>query len=728
MRLKLKAMDTTVPDIQCRLMAAALPALPQVLVQLVSHCESEDAGMGTLAELLSRDAALAAKVLRVAASPAYRRGPVPANLELALTTIGIDMVRTMLLTESVYQTFNGFAATRGLDLRSFWAHSIATAISARAIAGKLGYTQVEEAYLAGLLHDIGRLALVTAAPDEYAANFHAEDGQPLCATEERTLEITHPEAGAMLIEGLALDSFLADSIRYHHEPLERLQTAHPLVRLTALADAFAVHAATPDGIPPDVARMAGFSPEEAREHVRALAEQIAHLAASLGIELPDETRPPLPVPRTAASKASIHGSDRLNEKMRDLILVSKTAEELRKFQEAGACTRAIVKSSVILFGLSDAIVLTGAAGSDVLTPAGLEDGRMRLSGLSLPLDEENIAGMAAMHGTAAFHIPPRVASVVEDQLLRYFRTDALVALRLSPSSEEPVVLLGAMSAGQARLLQRRQHLLGDFGRESGSILGRALQQQGAVEDGAEFPDTAIASEFQLAARRVAHEVNNPLSIIKNYLALLDRKAGNMQAIGDELSVVAEEVDRVAQIVNDFAREQQALPDDSTDVNGALAHAARIFSESGSLHPEVRIAHHASREPVRAAIDPRVLNQVLVNLVKNANEAMATGGRIDLRNAGLVPRDGRHWIAVSVADTGPGIPDALMPSLFSPVASNKDGPNRGLGLSIVHDLVTKAGGRISCRSNNAGTVFDILLRPAPLHAAPFHAQPESGEHG
>lgn len=723
---QVQMMETTVPDIQSRLIAANLPALPQVLVQLVSHCESEDAGIGSLAELLSRDAALAAKVLRIASSPAYRRGPVPANLEQALATIGIDMVRTMLLTESVYQTFNGFAITRGLDLRPFWAHSIATAISARAIAGKLGYAQTEEAYLAGLLHDIGRLALVAAAPDEYATNFHAEDGPSLCATEERTLEITHPEAGALLIEGLALDSFLADSIRYHHEPLERLQTAHPLVRLTALADVFATHATSPDGIPPDVAHMAGFSPEEAHEHIRSLAERIAHLAASLGIEVPKETRPALPARRAAAANTSILGSDRLNEKMRDLMLVSKTAEELRKFQEADACTRAIVKSSVILFGFTDAIVLSRSAGAGgdnlTLTPSALEDGRMRLSGLSLPLDEDNIAGMAALHGMAAFHIPPRVASVVEDQLLRYFKTDALVALRLSPSAQDPVVLLGAMSAGQAQLLRNRQHLLGDFGRQSGTILGQALQQ-GAAEDDVGLPDAALADEFQLAARRVAHEVNNPLSIIKNYLALLDRKAGSRQAIGDELSIVAEEVDRVAQIVNDFAREHQAQPEDSADVNGALAHASRIFAESGSLHPEVRIAHHASREPVRADIDPRVLHQVLMNLVKNANEAMANGGRIDLRNAGLVPRDGRQWIAVSVADTGPGIPDALSHRLFSSVASTKDGPNRGLGLSIVHDLVTKAGGRISFRSSNAGTVFDILLRPAP-----FHAQPEPGDHG
>lgn len=712
-------METSVPDIQWRLMAASLPALPQVLVQLISHCESEDAGMAALAELLSRDAALATKVLRVAASPAYRRGPVPANLEQALTTIGIDMVRTMLLTESVYQTFNDFATTRSIDLRPFWAHAIATAISARAIARKLGYAQVEEAYLAGLLHDIGRLALVTAAPDEYAANFHADDDDALRATEERTLEITHPEAGALLIEGLALDSFLADSIRYHHEPLERLQTAHPLVRLTALADVFAMHAGTAGGIPPAAARMAGFSQEEAREHAATLAEQIAHLAISLGIEVPKVTRPVLPARRKAPAETSVLGGDRLNEKVRDLILVSKTAEELRKFSDANACSRAVVKSSVILFGFSDAIVLSRSPGSDALTPAALEDGRMRLSGLSLPLDEGNIAGMAALHGIAAFHIPPRVASVVEDQLLRFFMTDALVALRLSPSADEPVVLLGAMSAGQAQLLRSRQHLLRDFGRQSGAILGQALQQGGE----AGLPDPALAREFQLAARRVAHEVNNPLSIIKNYLALLDRKSGSRQAIGDELSVVAEEIDRVAQIVNDFAQEHQAQPDDTADVNGTLAHSARMFSESGSLHPEVRIAHHASREPVRAAIDPRVLNQILVNLVKNANEAMANGGRIDLRNAGLVPRDGHHWIAISVIDTGPGIPDSLMSRLFSPVASTKDGPNRGLGLSIVRDLVTKAGGRISCRSSNAGTVFDILLRPAP-----FHAQPEPGERG
>ena len=81
------------------------------------------------------------------------------------------------------------------------------------------------AYLAGLLHNVGRLALLATAPKEYAFNFTARDDEDLCAVEQRTLQITHTEAGAWLIERWQLDSFLADSVLYHHEPLARLEAA-----------------------------------------------------------------------------------------------------------------------------------------------------------------------------------------------------------------------------------------------------------------------------------------------------------------------------------------------------------------------------------------------------------------------------------------------------------------------------------------------------------------------
>jgi signal transduction histidine kinase len=75
---------------------------------------------------------------------------------------------------------------------------------------------------------------------------------------------------------------------------------------------------------------------------------------------------------------------------------------------------------------------------------------------------------------------------------------------------------------------------------------------------------------------------------------------------------------------------------------------------------------------------------------------------------VVERDGLHYVALTVSDTGPGIPDTVRAQLFQPVASTKEGSNRGIGLSIVHDLVRSHGGTIACRSSRGGTMFDILL--------------------
>lgn len=97
------------------------------------------------------------------------------------------------------------------------------------------YPHLEEAYLAGLMHDVGRLVLLATAPREYALVFLAKDDDILCEIEERTLKITHQEAGAWLIERWNLDSFLSDSVLYHHESASRLGNTHPLIRITLLA-------------------------------------------------------------------------------------------------------------------------------------------------------------------------------------------------------------------------------------------------------------------------------------------------------------------------------------------------------------------------------------------------------------------------------------------------------------------------------------------------------------
>jgi len=692
-------------DIRSRLAAARLPAIPQVLVQLIAQCEADNAGMTALAQLLANDPALSAKVLRVATSPAYHRGPHVASLERALTTIGIDMVRTLLITESVYQAFHQLGSGAGVDFRPFWRHAIATAVSARMVAEQLAYPQFEEAYLGGLLHDIGRLALVAASPDEYAVNFSAADDLGLCAREERTLEITHAEAGAWLLESLNLDSFLADSVRYHHDPLPQLAHAHPLVRIVATAELIAGAVESGQIDAERLAAQTGIDPDVLRQHGKSLAAQVEELAKLLGFD------PESDAPATQQAAAA----NPLGDKVRDLMLVSKATEALGRQRGVDACCRAIVGASIILFDFADAILFAVAPSGKALAPVALAEGRQRLAGLSLPLEGEGIAATLATSDGVAFYLPAQQPSIAEEQLRRVLAADGLVALRLGAPEQAAHVLIGAIGAGQARHLRTRLSLLRDFGRQAGSALESLVRKEGAER----AANSALVDEFQMASRRVAHEVNNPLAIIKNYLGVLQRKAVGEQGMGKDLEVLGEEIDRVAQIVSEFARSQGVAARDETDPDSALEHAARLFQESQSFNPGVRIRCTPARSPVMARISSARLNQILLNLIKNANEAMPDGGEIELRNSGVVRGGADDMIAISVSDTGPGLPEDVQAQLFTPVRSTKGGQHQGLGLSIVHELTVAAGGRISCRSGRGGTMFEILLPLAastPLQAA------------
>src|SRR5450830_621609 len=186
-------------DIRNRLLIARLPAMPQILIKLIEHLQADDLGMAELAALIANDAGMTAKILAVANSSAYHRVHRQVGLEPALMALGTDMIKTLVISESVFQTFNSFPHSGSADLRSFWKNSLTAAVIARDIAKRMDYPHIEEAYLAGLLHNVGRLALLATAPKEYAFNFTARDDEDLCAVEQRTLQITHSEAGAWRI-------------------------------------------------------------------------------------------------------------------------------------------------------------------------------------------------------------------------------------------------------------------------------------------------------------------------------------------------------------------------------------------------------------------------------------------------------------------------------------------------------------------------------------------------
>lgn len=688
-------------DIRNRLLIARLPAMPQILIKLIGHLQADDLGMKELAALIANDAGMTARLLSVANSSAYHRGARSAGVEQALTTLGTDMIKLLVIGESVVQTFNSFPHSGSIDLRRFWKHSLLAAVIARELATRMGYAHAEEAYLGGLLHNVGRLALLATAPQEYGFNFTARDDEDLCAVEQRTLQITHAEAGAWLVERWNLDSFLADAVLYHHEPNPRLQTSHPLIRIVRLAHLVASHDAADSALDGAMALCGIDAP--ALEQVReAAGRQVLKVAAQLGIDLDGADE--IAAPPAWAARAPDPVQQRLADEVRSLVLVSEAGQALARQDSEGGLLEAMTRSARILFDFDTTVLLLEKPASGELVGVPTPQ-HQRVADFAVPLGRGGaLAQVALDQRMACFDRAAPELGLAEQQLLRILGSESMVCVPLVNGSRCLGLLVGGVAAWQVSGCRQRERFLQAFGGQAAQALQTALSERGQ----ARRQLASATEEFREASRRVVHEVNNPLAIIKNYLSVLDNKLAKREPVVGEMSILNEEIDRVGQLISGLAE----LP---TDVRGGTVDCARVadevlrlFRATEYVPANVQLVAAGGQQAALAEGDAAVLKQILVNLVKNAIEALGEGGRIEIACRGHVSRERRVYVELVVSDNGPGMTPDVMANLFSPVRSSKPGDNHGLGLSIVHALVRKMDGMISCRSGRAGTAFEILL--------------------
>ncbi|WP_229416958.1 HDOD domain-containing protein [Massilia eburnea] len=704
-------------DIRNRLLIARLPAMPQILIKLIELLQADDAGMPELAALIAKDAGMASKILSVANSSAYQRHNRALGLEQALVSLGTDMIKTLVISESVFQTFNNFPHSGSTDLRAFWKGSLTTAVIARDIARVLDYPHVEEAYLAGLLHNVGRLALLATAPKEYAYNFTARDDEELCAVEQRTLEITHAEAGAWLIERWNLDSFLADSVLYHHEPVPRLEAAHPLIRIVRLAHQLCYHADMPAAAA-DAAALCGIEEDKLDAFVKSAARQVARAAEALGIDLAGADD--LPAPPAAPPAPVDPVQARLSEEVRNMVLVQEMGQSFARQQGEAGMLDAMTRSARILFDLESTVILLESPTGHALQGAGGGEAQQRLAEFSVALSKPGLLADAANGRQLAF--ATRAAAgvgIAEEQLFRIVGSEALVCLPLVAGQRCLGMLVGGLPAWQLPLLQKKERFLQAFGSQAANALETALSERGHTRRQVAH----VAEEYREASRRVVHEVNNPLSIIKNYLSVLDAKLARREPVVSEMSILNEEIDRVGHLINGLADLQPSDGGSAANVARVVEDVLRLFRATDFLPASVQVVTRMQDGPQEIDGDADLLKQILVNLVKNAIEAQPGGGRIEIANRGLVNRERRLYVELVVSDAGPGLSQEVLANLFTAVKSSKEGKHHGLGLSIVHSLVKKMNGMISCRSGAHGTSFELLLpaRGSTSQLAPVQAR-------
>lgn len=253
--------------------------MPEVLIKLNELMANPDTSAGDLAKIVSADPAVSTNILRIVNSAYYGLQVRVSSLSLAISVMGFDMTKKVALKAAVFSTFASHREkSRHFDPSSFWKHAVYAGVAARALAMKsklFADMHPEDAYIAGLLHDIGKIILLEKSTAEYLAMLRksVQLGRPEAEGELEDFGYTHAEVGSVLAIRWSLPEDLAVAIRYHHAPA-RDPFHRSLSSLIHLADQLAWRAQMPSTVgtpmPPldhDVYGEIGLTPEQVEELV-----------------------------------------------------------------------------------------------------------------------------------------------------------------------------------------------------------------------------------------------------------------------------------------------------------------------------------------------------------------------------------------------------------------------------------------------------------------------------
>jgi signal transduction histidine kinase len=213
----------------------------------------------------------------------------------------------------------------------------------------------------------------------------------------------------------------------------------------------------------------------------------------------------------------------------------------------------------------------------------------------------------------------------------------------------------------------------------------------------------LAAMGTLAAG-VAHEVNNPLASISSLVQMLKSKNGD-RSTREKLDLISTQIQRISRVtrdLTDFARVRPAARS-LIDINDTVDSSLRLTSLDADFQ-KLRLSVIRDENLPRIVADPDQLQQVFLNLLLNARDAMPDGGELTVRSY----RRGVN-IGVSVCDTGHGMDESVRKHIFDPFFTTKSaGRGTGLGLSVCYGIVTAHGGRIEVDHADAGCTLTVLL--------------------
>jgi len=580
------------------------------------------------------------------------------------------LIKVLVISESVLQTFNALRQSIQLDLQPFWQHSLHVAVLARELAKRLNTPLTEEAYLSGLLHDVGRLALAVAAQNDLGDLFDAPDDDTLCAREQGRVGMSHLQAGVWLLTQWHLNTALIDSVNLHHDTAQPAPDPKPLTWLLQMAHQMVDMPLTDRAQLAKLADKQGQRADDLQAIAQTAALQVEQIAKDLGLSINADSAPQHKANTTPSPRLDGH-QEQLARDVFDRSVFNEMAMTLVGKHNMHAALTSMREHASALLHLEDSVILLLRDVPRMLVATSVGEGHRQHDALSFGV---------ATHAPMAACVENRavIFTTLDDEhanaLHQFMDAQELVLIPLVTSDKVLGVLMAVVPVLLSTHLKNQRSMLQAFGVYAGLVLARRHQ----ADKLRRAQMAVVRQEGRMELLRISHAVRQ----------LIDTSAGKRTMAAVDLCATVRDMLQVLQ-------DSQLVPEQT---------------QVSSHFPD-------RRTMVRGSVE--MIKQIVHILVKHGCEAMPDGGEITVAVGALVQRQGAVYTQLSVSSTAlaPAV-QAVKAQLYEPVFGRQVDEKHMQDLGIVNHLAEQMAGVVKLTTNDFGTRFDVLLPCAPQTAAPF----------
>ena len=680
---------------------------PHILGKLLDICNNPEGSSDELAEIIRIDAALTSRVIMAANSVSFGIAEPIDNISRALTLLGHDRVKTMVLTLSIQQLFSGLIPSQKEFVCNAWLDSLYCAAFAEDIAQALNYEFPRDAYLAGLLHDFGQIVFDAKHHEQYVDVMKQKSEAEIINKEILIFGTSHTELGADIIESWpSLSLTIADAVRFHHEDEEQLRGADILCRIIAEASDLALRWAR-DGKADANWRSSLVDHDQLKAIYMRVQGKVTQFASTLGVSVSGKNGLTQSLLAGYIEKETI----RMARKIRDASLVkvlscdsahAMTADTPRKLLSK------VAQEMQLLFSISDlALLIPDPESPDYLSFYQVNPVQP-VSRFSIDNNSSEIIRGFLDKRRVWIEIEKKndpVAPISDRQIIRRLNHEIALSLPLGHGDQVIGAIVIGVNRQQKTSLDNLSTLISGYLR----IVANEWLRHDQAQSQQTIEDDLQEELDQRDVDKLVHEISNPLSIIGNYIDIIK---GNLKADGvennREIEILKEELQRIGDIVLNF-KDAKDLVSPTVLLNEELKICAPLYVKSVSRSKEVEIKWNLDASDAEINISRDGLRQVVLNLVKNAVEAKARDAEIMISSHHFVNIDGKAYAQFTIADRGRGVDLITRNLLFAASTSTKRGANRGLGLSVVAEILGNFDGHIKyLETEGGGASFEVLV--------------------